>query len=135
MGDLRKLMGSVLGTAVLAFSPLAQANPAVEKEARAAFVQLVDAAKKKQVDKFKALIAKADLGEMEAMEKERPGMLDFMMGMLGADDPKQFKAEVKPDRVTFVKKVTQKGPSGESTETATVTMVRDGGQWKFGKPR
>jgi hypothetical protein len=138
MGDPRKLLrmlGILLSMAVLAFSPLAQADPGAEKEARAAFVKLVEAAKKKQTDKFKQMIAKAELAEMEAMEKERPGMLGFMMEMLAGDNPKQYQAEIKGDHATFVKKVTHKSSSGSSTETSTVHMLREGGQWKFGKPR
>lgn len=135
MKQARKMMGWLLALAVLAFAPFAQAADAGgEKEARAAFVKLVDAAKKKQVKQFKQLIAKADLKEMEAMEKEKAGMIDFMMTMLAADDPKQFKADVKPDSVTFKKSVTNKSKDGTSTETTTVTMVREDGQWKFGKP-
>ncbi len=135
MKRLSKWVGLFLSITILAFSSVAQSAGGAEQEARAAFGKLVTAAKKKNVAEFKKLIAKADLAEMEAMEKEKSGMLDFMMGMIAADDPKQFKAEVKEDRVIFVKKVNQKSSSGNSSETTTVTMVRDEGQWKFGKPR
>jgi len=107
-----------------------------EAEARAVFVKLVDAAKKKQVDQFKSLIAKADLAEMEAMEKERAGFIDLMMGFIAeGGDPKDYTAEVTADTVTFVKRVTDKSSSGSGTQTTTVRMIREGTAWKFGKKR
>ncbi len=115
----------------LAFSPITQAAGKDETEARAAFVKLVGHAKKKQVADFKKLIAKSDLAEMEAMEKERAGMIAMMMEMIAADDPKGFKAEIKGNVATFVKETKE----GSSTSKTTVRMIREDNQWKFGKPR
>lgn len=121
--------------AMLAFSPVIQAAGGTEAEARAAFVKLHAAAKKGQATEFKKLIAKTDLREMEAMEKERAGMIGMMMEMIAADPPKGFKAEMKGDVVTFVKERKEKSQGGSVTSTTKVTMIREDNQWKFGKPR
>jgi len=68
---------------------------------------------------------------MEAMEKERAGMIAMMMEMIAADDPKGFKAEIKGNVATFVKETKE----GSSTSKTTVRMIREDNQWKFGKPR
>lgn len=117
------------------FNPSAWADAPTEKDARAAFVRLVEVAKHRQLAQFKQMVAKTDLAEMEAMEKERAGLFDMMMLMVAADDPKGFKGEVKGDRATFVKQVSTKDASGTSKETTKVTLVREDGRWKFGKHR
>lgn len=136
MTRLRIASALLAGLGAFAFGPLSQAADSAEQEARAAFVKLVDAAKKKQVDQFKKLIAKADLAEMEAMEKEKAGFLAMFMGFVAdGGNPKAYTAEVKEDTVTFVRRVTDKSASGSGTQTTTVRMVREGDQWKFGKKR
>jgi hypothetical protein len=125
-----------LAAMFLAISPLAHAADAGgEAEARAAFTKLVGHAKKKQTAEFKKLIARADLAEMETMEKEQPGMIGFMMDMISKDNPKDFKAEIKGNVATFTKVTKEKSKDGSSTTTETVRLVREDNQWKFGKPR
>jgi hypothetical protein len=108
-------------------------SAADEREARAAFVSLVDAAKKGDAARFKALIARADLREMEKMEKDRAGFFAFMMAMVADADPAQFKAEVKPRSATFSRQVVADKPDHKGTDSTTFTMVREGNGWKFGK--
>ena len=80
--------------------------------------------------------ARWPLAEMEAMEKEKPGIIALMMDFVaGGGDPKGYSAEVTADTVTFVKRVTEKSASGSGTQTTTVRMIREGNQWKFGKKR
>jgi hypothetical protein len=124
-----------LSVLILAFSPLSQAAPGTEAEARAAFVKLVGVAKKRQTAEFKKLIARADLAEMEEMEKESPGMIAMMMEMIGADNPKLFKAEIQGDVAVFVKETREKSKDGSSSSKTTVRLIREDKQWKFGKPR
>lgn len=136
MSYARAVLASVLAVFLSSFGSVGLAADSAEQEARAAFVKLVDAAKKQQVDSFKKLIAKADLAEMEAMEKEKAGFFAMFMGfVVDGGDPKQYTAEVKDDTVTFVKRVIDKSSSGSGTQTTTVRMVREGNQWKFGKKR
>lgn len=136
MTRLRIALALLAGLAAFAFGPVSRAADSAEQEARAAFVKLVDAAKKKQVGEFKKLIAKADLAEMEAMEKDKAGFFEMFMGFVAdGGDPKGYTAEVKDDTVTFVKRVTEKSSSGSGTQTTTVRMLREGNQWKFGKKR
>jgi hypothetical protein len=108
-------------------------SAADEREARAAFVSLVDAAKKGDAARFKALIARADLREMEKMEKDRAGFFAFMMAMVADADPAQFKAEVKPRSATFSREVVVDKPDHKGTDSTTFTLVREGNGWKFGK--
>jgi len=115
---------------------VAQAAPAApEAEARAAFVKLYQAAKKKQVAEFKKLVARADLAEMEAMDKEQPGMIAMLMSMVAGDDPKGFKAEIKGNEAIFVKEMRESSKDGSSSSRTTVRLIREDNQWKFGKPR
>jgi hypothetical protein len=124
-----------LAAMFLALSPLVQADNGSEADARAAFVKLYNAAKAKKAADFKKLIAKADLAEMEAMDKERPGMIAMMMEMVAGDHPKDFKAEIKGDVATFIKETKEKSKDGSSSSKTTVKMIREDNQWKFGKPR
>ena len=124
----------VLAGASLAFSMPAWPDGGSEADARAAFDKLVGISKKQQVGEFKQLIAKADLAEMEAMDKERPGLFALMMGMIAEDDPKDFRAEIKDGVATFIKQTNEKTKDLTSTQTTTVTLVREDGRWKFGKP-
>lgn len=129
------LFSVLLGVAVLSAAPSAPASDP-EQEARAAFAKLVDAATNKRVDDFKALVAERDLAEMEGMEKEQPGFMEMFMGFVAAGgSPDDYTAEVTDDQIKFVRRTTQSSSEGSSTETTTVTMVREGDQWKFGQPR
>ncbi len=132
VGVLIALCGALT---VLPLSAQAQSTASPEAEARAAFVKLIDSAKKRDVAQFKTLIASADLREMEAMDQSKAGFFDMMMGVLAPTDPKQFTADVQPTRVIFSRKVVTDKPDQKSSERTTFTMVREGTQWKFGKPR
>jgi hypothetical protein len=120
---------------LLALLPAAAAaqSAAAEREARAAFVSLVDAAKKRDTARFKALIARADLREMEEMEKQKAGFFDMMMAMIGDTDPAQFKADMKPASATFSRKVVTGTPDHKGRGSTTFTLVREGNAWKFGR--
>lgn len=134
---LPRILDRVLMCALsLAFvSPLHAADSA-ETEARAAFTQLVTAAKDHKVDEFRKLIAAADLKEMDAMEKERAGFMEMFMGLIAeGGNPADYTAQVTANQITFEKRVTEKSSSGSGTQTTTVRMVREGNQWKFGKLR
>lgn len=129
------LFSVVLGVATLFAASSAPASDA-EQEARAAFAKLVDAAANQRMDDFKALVAEKDLAEMESMEKEQPGFMQMFMGFVATGGaPDEYTAEVADDQVKFVRRVEQSSSEGSSTETTTVTMVREGDQWKFGQPR
>jgi len=133
---LRSSVLAVVCAVVVVLAPSLQAAGNDEQEARAAFARLVEVARKSQVDEFKKLVAAADLKEMEAMEKERAGFLEMFMGFIAeSGNPDEYTADVKPNQITFVKRVSEKSSSGSSTQTTTVHMIRDGGQWKFGKSR
>ncbi|EFK96526.1 secreted protein [sediment metagenome] len=101
-----------------------------EKEARAVFVKMVAAAKAGNTAEFKSYLTKEDLTEME-----QQGMVDLMMMMMAGEDPEQFRAEVNGDRAEFKKEVKESSGGGNSTSTTTVHMLKEGGQWKFGKPK
>jgi hypothetical protein len=110
-------------------SQAVQADDA-EKEARAVFVKMVNAAKAGNTSEFKSYLTKEDLKEME-----QQGFIDFMMMMMAGETPEQFKAYVNDDRIEFKKEVKQSSGEGNSTSTTTVHMMKEDGQWKFGKPK
>ena len=124
----------VIVTAVLSFSQPGLASSGAEAEARAAFVKLYDAAKKQKLADFKKLIARADLSEMEAMEKQQAGLFQMMMGFIAKDDPKGFTAKINSDSVVFTKAKKQESKDLNVSESTKVTLVREDNQWKFGKP-
>jgi hypothetical protein len=101
-----------------------------EKEARAVFVKMVNAAKASNIAEFKSYLTKDDLKEME-----QQGFVDLMMMMMAGETPEQFRAEVKGDRIEFKKEVKRSSGEGNSTSTTTVHMMKEDGQWKFGKPK
>ena len=101
-----------------------------EKEARAVFAKLVQAAKTKNTAEFKSYIARTDLQEME-----KEGWVEMMMELVAGEDPGAFTAEVKKDRVVFKKEIKVDTAEEKSTQKTTVHMIKDSGQWKFGKPR
>ena len=132
MAHLSKLL-SLLFCLVAFLPPAAIAQSAAEREARAAFVKLIDAAKKRDTAQFKALIASPDRRAMEEMEKGKAGFFAMMMEMLADTDPSKYTAEVKPDSVTFSRKVATQTADSKGTQSTTFTMVREGNDWKFGK--
>jgi chromosome condensin MukBEF ATPase and DNA-binding subunit MukB len=106
-----------------------------EAEARQAFIKLHRAAKEKRADQFKQLIAAADVQEMESMEREKAGFIELVMSLVAEHDPAEFTAEVQGEQVNFVRRVSDHSEGGSGTSTTTVRMLREDGQWKFGKPR
>lgn len=110
------------------FSPVNAGDP--EKEAREVFVKLVRAAKAGNKAEFKSYIAAKDLREME-----QEGFVDMMMEFVAEEKPEQFRAEVKQDRVIFRKETKVDTPEEKSTGKTTVYMIREGSEWKFGKPK
>ena len=67
------------------------------------------------------------------MEKE--GFVDMMMDVMAEENPDLFKASVKENQVIFTKEIQRTSPEGSSSEKTTVHMLKENGQWKFGKPR
>ncbi len=126
-------LGLALMAALLTITLPAQAEGSPEAEARSVFVKLVSAAKGNQLAEFKKLIAKVDLQEMEALEKERSGFFKMMMGVVGAEDPKDFSAESQGNAIIFTKHKPVQTPDMSSSQTTRVTLIREGKQWKFGK--
>jgi len=108
--------------------PVFAGDPA--KDAKAIFVKLVKAAKAKNTAEFKSLIAKEDLKEME-----KEGFVDIMMDVMAEENPDLFKANVKENQVIFTKEIQKTSPEGTSSEKTTIHMLKEDGQWKFGKPR
>jgi hypothetical protein len=108
--------------------PVFAEDPA--KDAKAIFVKLVKAAKAKNTAEFKSLIAKEDLKEME-----KEGFVDIMMDVMAEENPDLFKANVQENQVIFTKEIQKTSPEGTSSEKTTVHMLKEDGQWKFGKPR
>lgn len=108
----------------------AQPSPAAEREARAAFVNLIDAAKQRDTSQFRSLIASPDL---KAMEEIKPGFVALMMEMMADTEPSKYAAEVKPAGVTFRRQVVTQTADSKGTQSTTFTMVREGNAWKIGK--
>ncbi len=98
-----------------------------EKEARAVFVKMVNAARDGNTSEFKSYLLKDDLKEME-----QQGMVELMMMMMAGEKPEEFSADIKGDQIDFKKETKSKDNVKEST---TVHMIKDGGQWKFGKKK
>jgi hypothetical protein len=121
----------VLAVIVSAFAPMGHAADVTEQEARAAFAKVLDAARKKQVDQFKQLVAKDGLRELEAAEKKGAKPFDKLMGVLATHDVNQFNAEKTGGQVNFVSRGTAKTASGTIEQVAAFTMVREGSQWKL----
>jgi hypothetical protein len=119
----------ILAALIISSSQNAKAEDA-QKEARAVFAKLVQAAKDKNTAEFKSYIAKTDLQEME-----KEGWVEMMMELVAEEDPRAFTAEVKKDQVVFKKEIKVDTAEEKSTQKTTVHMIKDGGQWKFGKPR
>jgi hypothetical protein len=122
-------IGIILGLFVLGFYSPAQAEDP-EKEARAVFTRLVKAAKANNQEEFKSYISRKDLQEME-----KEGFVEVMMALVAEEDPESFTAEVKGDQIVFNKQIKIDTPEEKSSGKTSVSMVKEEGQWKFGKPR
>lgn len=118
-----------------AAAPAAMTASGPEAEARAAFQHLVEVSRQRNLTEFKKLIRAQDLREMETMDKERPGLFEMMMGFVAADNPGDFTLGIKGPVATFTKRTDTRTADSTSRETTTVTLVREGDRWLFGKPR
>ncbi len=123
------LWGFVVSIFIFVLCPPIQADDPI-KDARAVFMALVKAAKAKNTAEFKSYIAKEDLKEME-----KEGFVDLMMAMMAEETPQQYTAEAKANQVIFRKEIKKTSREGTSTESSTVSMIKEDGKWKFGKPR
>jgi hypothetical protein len=131
MPIMKRLVAAFFVLAALIISGFQNARGEhAEKEARAVFAKLVQAAQAKNTAEFKSYIAKKDLQEME-----KEGWVDMMMELVAGEDPGAFTAEVKKDQVVFKKEIKVDTAEEKSTQKTTVHMIKDNGQWKFGKPR
>ena len=122
-------IGIILILFILVYCQPARAEDP-EKEARAVFVKLVQAAKANNQEEFKSYIAQKDLKEME-----KEGFVEVMMALVAEENPESFTAEVKGEQVIFSKQTKIDTPEDKSSGKTSVYMVKEGGQWKFGKPR
>lgn len=131
MPKIVRLCAALLSACALAFAPAGAAADPAESEARAAFAQVLAAAKKKDAAQFKALLTAASRQEMDAAAKKGAKPYDTLMGVLAGHDPAKFAVELKGATATFVYRGKRKTPSGEIDEVAVFRMVREGGQWKL----
>jgi hypothetical protein len=122
-------LGIILGLFILGCYQPAQAEDP-EKEARAAFANLVKAAKANNQAEFKSYIVQKDLQEME-----KEGFVEVMMALVAEENPESFTAEVKGNQAIFSKQTKIDTPEEKSSGKTSVYMVKEKGQWKFGKPR
>jgi hypothetical protein len=112
----------------ITYQPLLADDPA--NDARAVFVAFVKAAKDKNMEQFKSYIAKEDLKEME-----KEGFVDLMMAIMADETPNSYKSEATGNQVIFKKEIKETSAEGSVTGSSTVYMVKEEGNWKFGKPR
>ena len=121
----------ILSVFALVFSQAAVAADSV-KDAKAAYSNFVKVAKAKKMEEVKKLLAKDALSDLE--EK---GMLDFFVEMQAEVKPetiKAAKAEVRGSMVVLKIEQVEKSKEGTATTKMTVYMVKEGNQWKVGKP-
>ncbi len=121
----------MLSVAALIFCQAAVAADPV-KEAKDAYSQFVKAAKANKVDAAKKLLTKDALSDLE-----KDNMLDFFLGMHADIKPETIKAaqaEVKGSMVVLKIEQKEKTKEGTSSTSTKAYMVKEGGQWKVGKP-
>lgn len=104
-----------------------------EAEARAAFVNVMSVAKRKDVTAFKKLIVPADLPEFDAREREHPGLYQAMMADISAAKAKDFRLELDGSMARFTAQFQPKLGDYRTPTATTVVLVRDGSEWKLGK--
>ena len=112
------------GAFLLAFAPAGHAADAAEAEARAAFVKVLDSAKKQDRAQFRAQLTKASQQEMDAAAKKGAKPYETLMGVLAGHDPGKFTVEMKDATATFVGRGKLKTPTGEIDQVAVFKMVR-----------
>jgi hypothetical protein len=102
------------------------------KEAKDAYTQFVKAAKANKVEAVKKLMTKDALNDIE-----KDNALDLFILMHADIKPetiKAAKAEVKGPMVVLSIEQVEKTKEGTSSTSMKAYMVKDGGQWKLGKP-
>lgn len=101
-------------------------------DAKDAYMQFVKAAKDNAIDAAKKLLAKGAL-----MDLEKEQIVDLFIVMHSDIKPETIrgaKAEVKGSMVVIEIEQVEKTKEGTSSTKSTVYMVKEGGQWKVGKP-
>jgi hypothetical protein len=93
-------------------------------DAKEAFKKCVAAYNAGNKEEAKRYMAKATLAEME-----QSGQLDMAMGMMAGLNIDEFTPLQEGNRITFKKSEKQ----GDMSMSMSVTMVKEEGQWKFGK--
>ena len=102
------------------------------KDAKNAYAQFVKAAKADNTDAVKKLLTKEALDDLE-----KNNALDFFIAVQADIKPETIEAanaEVKGSTVVLKIEQVEKTKEGTATSRATVYMVKEGGQWKVGKP-
>jgi predicted lipid-binding transport protein (Tim44 family) len=128
-----RLMVTVIIMSVVALI-LCQAAVAADpvKDAKNAYAQFVKAAKADKIDAAKKLLTKEALNDLE-----KDNALDMFIAMQADIKPETIeaaKAEVKGSTVVLKIEQVEKTKDGTTSSRATVYMVKEGGQWKVGKP-
>ena len=131
MPKIVRLCAALLCACAVAFAPAGGAADPAESEARAAFAQVLAAAKKKDAAQFKALLTTASRQEMDAAAKKGAKPYDTLMGVLAGHDPAKFTVEMKDGAAMFVARGKMKTPTGEIDQVAAFRMVREGAQWRL----
>ena len=102
------------------------------KDAKNAYAQFVKAAKADNIAAVKKLLTKEALDDLE-----KNNALDFFIAVQADIKPETIEAanaEVKGSTVVLKIEQVEKTKEGTATSRATVYMVKEGGQWKVGKP-
>jgi predicted lipid-binding transport protein (Tim44 family) len=131
MKTRRTVAAIILFLAALIVSHAAIAADPV-KDAKDAYAQFVKAAKAKKMEEVKKLLAKEALSDLE-----KDNMLDLFADMQADVKPETIeaaKSEVKGSMVVLKIEQVEKTKEGTLSTKMTVYMVKEGGQWKVGKP-
>ena len=128
-----RLMVTVITMSFVALF-LCQAAVAADlvKDAKNAYAQFVKAAKADNIAAVKKLLTKEALDDLE-----KNNALDFFIAVQADIKPETIEAanaEVKGSTVVLKIEQVEKTKEGTATSRATVYMVKEGGQWKVGKP-
>ena len=100
-----------------------------EKEARAVFVKLVQAAKANNETEFKSFIVPRDLQEME-----KEGFVELMMNLVAGENPDAFTAEVKEDQIVFSRQINVDTPKRNLQERHRSQWSKKQGSGSSGSP-
>ncbi len=104
-----------------------------EAEVRAAWVNVVSVAYRRDLAAFKKLILPADLPVFDAREKDRPGSYDSLMEIISSEKPRDYRMELAGSLATFTAEPAPRMGDYRKKMPIKVTLVRDGDQWKLGK--